>query len=90
MNIFGSLIGLVILLILANVALVAGAMWIGYRLVVSAVRTAILEADDERARRAGRAIPVTAGGSHPVGRRSDSLPPTAPGPAAHEASRPTQ
>lgn len=51
MNIFGSLIGLVILLILANVALVAGAMWIGYRLVISAVRTAILEADDERVRR---------------------------------------
>ena len=43
------LFGLVILLV--NLAIVAGAMWVGYRLVVSAVRTAILEADDERARR---------------------------------------
>ena len=43
------LFGFVILLV--NLAIVAGAMWVGYRLVVSAVRTAILEADDERARR---------------------------------------
>jgi len=43
------LFGFVILLV--NLAVVAGAMWVGYRLVVSAVRTAILEADDERARR---------------------------------------
>ena len=48
------LFGFVILLV--NLAIVAGAMWVGYRLVVSAVRTAILEADDERAaRRAGQA-----------------------------------
>ena len=43
------LFGFVILLV--NLAVGAGAMWVGYRLVVSAVRTAILEADDERARR---------------------------------------
>ena len=43
------LFGFVILLV--NLAVVAGAMWVGYRLVVSAVRTAILEADDERVRR---------------------------------------
>ena len=43
------LFGFVILLV--NLAVVAGAMWVGYRLVVSAVRTAILEADEERARR---------------------------------------
>ena len=43
------LFGFVILIV--NLAIVAGAMWVGYRLVVSAVRTAILEADDERARR---------------------------------------
>ena len=48
------LLGLVVLIV--NLAIVAGAMWVGYRLVVSAVRTAILEADDERAtRRAGQA-----------------------------------
>ena len=48
------LFGFVILLV--NLAVVAGAMWVGYRLVVSAVRTAILEADDERtARRVGQA-----------------------------------
>ena len=47
------LLGLVVLIV--NLAIVAGAMWVGYRLVVSAVRTAILEADDERAaRRAGQ------------------------------------
>ncbi len=43
------LFGFVILLV--NLAVVAGAMWVGYRLVVSAVRTAILEADEERVRR---------------------------------------
>ena len=43
------LFGFVILLV--NLAIVAGAMWVGYRLVVSAVRTAILEADDDRIRR---------------------------------------
>ena len=48
------LFGFVVLIV--NLAIVAGAMWVGYRLVVSAVRTAILEADDERAaRRAGQA-----------------------------------
>ena len=35
-----------------QIGVVALAMWIGYRLVVSAVRTAILEADDARALRA--------------------------------------
>lgn len=36
-----------------NAGFVALVMWISYRLVVSAVRTAILEADLERERRAG-------------------------------------
>lgn len=43
-------VGVVVLLV--QVALIALVLWLSYRLVVVAVRTAILEADEERARRA--------------------------------------
>lgn len=38
-------------ILIAQVGLVALAMWIGYRLVVSAIKRGILEADAERGRR---------------------------------------
>lgn len=44
--------GMIAVVLIVQLGIVALAMWIGYRLVVSAVRTAILEADVERARRA--------------------------------------
>ena len=46
------LLGLVVVFGLMQLVIVALAMWVGYRLAVIAIRTAILEADDERARRA--------------------------------------
>ncbi|AQP47198.1 hypothetical protein BW730_06420 [Tessaracoccus aquimaris] len=49
------LIGFVVLL--ANLGIVALAMWVGYRLVVSAIKRGILEADQERARLAMRPGP---------------------------------
>ena len=52
MDFFTTLLGLVIAMIVANVALVGLALWIGYRLVISAIKTAIRETDQERAQRA--------------------------------------
>ncbi len=42
---------MVAVILIGQAALVALALWIGYRLVVSAIKRGILEADAERARR---------------------------------------
>lgn len=44
-------IGLVVLLV--QLGVIALVLWISYRLVVSAIKTAIRESDEERAQRAG-------------------------------------
>lgn len=48
------IVGAGLVIVLAMAVVVALAMWIGYRLVISAVRTGILEADAERARSTAR------------------------------------
>lgn len=54
------LVGIGLVVLVAQLGLIALVLWIGYRLVVSAVRTAILEADDIRAQRASIAAPPSA------------------------------
>ncbi len=48
-------IGLVVIVVHTFTALV---MWIAFRLVVTAVKTGILEADEERARRSAPQMPT--------------------------------
>ena len=48
-------IGLVVLLV--QLGVIALVLWISYRLVVSAIKTAIRESDEERAQRAGFPLP---------------------------------
>lgn len=52
------LLGIGLVVIVVQLTLTALVMWIAFRLVVTAVKTGILEADEERARRSAPQMPT--------------------------------